>query len=416
MIRGVVKFPGVRKHSLYDQSTANFLGKLQKVFPTRRITNNSTAPNLNKLDVLRLVVEKTKNGKIKTSPEKLIFGKEFTDHMLEADWNVKNGWEPPKISPYHHLLIEPSASVLHYAVECFEGMKAYKDSAGRIRLFRPEKNYERFTNSSSRLALPTMDYEGFFGTLKELIKVDRDWIPSQKGYSLYIRPTMIGTQNTLGVGPSYSAKYFVICSPVGPYYPEGWKPVKLLADDVDVRAWPGGTGSFKLGANYAIGIKPQVEAAKKGYTQILWLFGPNQAVTEVGTMNMFLFWRNKKGEKELITAPLSDGTILPGVTRDSIIELAKQWNDFKVTERTYTIHEVIEALNEGRVFEAFGAGTAAVVSPVKVINFRGKDYEIPLDRSNPSAGIGPVAKRFADTIMQIQYGEINSQWSVVIDK
>jgi len=245
------------------------------------------------------------------------------------------------------------------------------------------------------------------------LKVDKEWIPNEKGFSLYIRPTIIGTQPTLGVAPASSAKFFIITSPVGPYYPGGWKPVKLLASDTYVRAWPGGTGQSKLGANYAIGILPQVEAAKQGYSQILWLFENKQRkfeIKEAGTMNIFIYWKNKKGEKELVT-PRLDGTILPGVTRDSILQLTREYKEFKVSEIDVTMDELIEALNEKRIFEAFGAGTAAVVSPIKAIHFQGIDHAIPID---PSLGIGLLAKRVADHIMAIQYGEISHNWSVIV--
>jgi branched-chain amino acid aminotransferase len=246
--------------------------------------------------------------------------------------------------------------------------------------------------------------------LKSLLKLESKWIPEENGFSLYIRPTLIGTQNSLGVGPSNKALLFVIMSPVGPYYPEGWKPIKLLADDRYVRAWPGGTGNSKLGGNYAPCILPQIEANKKGYTQVLWLFGPERDVTEVGTMNFFLYWTNKQGEKELVTPPL-DGTILPGVTRDSILQLARKWNEFKVSERKITIFDILDGVKENRVIEAFGSGTAAVVSPIKLISYHAVDYSIPIDTE---LGIGKLTKRFADTILGIQYGKIPSEWSVKI--
>jgi len=234
----------------------------------------------------------------------------------------------------------------------------------------------------------------------------------KKGFSLYIRPTLIGTQPTLGVSASNFAKFFIITSPVGPYYPEGWKPVKLYTDNSYVRAWPGGTGASKVGGNYAMGIKPQLDAAQQGYSSILWLFGEKQYVTEVGTMNMFVYWINDEGKKELVTAPL-DGTILAGVTRDSILSLAKQWNEFEVNEKYYTIHDLIKALKENRVIEAFGCGTAAVVSPIKAVHFEGRDYEIPVNK-DPNVKIGDLTKRFYETIISIQYGEIPHEWSVVV--
>jgi len=366
------------------------------------------------IDTSKMVIERTTKPKQKTELSKLLFGKEFTDHMFEVDWQAAKGWGIPRISAFHNLSLEPSCSVFQYASECFEGMKAYKDAQGRIRLFRPDKNIERLNISAQRIVLPSFDQKGFLHCLNELLKVDKDWIPNQKGYSLYLRPTLIGTQPTLGVGPSGSAKLYIIGSPVGPYFPEGWKPVKLLADDKYVRAWPGGTGSCKVGGNYAATIMPQVEAAKKGYTQVLWLFGPEQQITEVGTMNMFVFWINKQGEKELITAPL-DGTILPGVTRDSVLSLAREWKQFKVSEAKFTITDLLEALKEKRVLEAFGAGTAAVVSTVQIINYKGEDHHIPIDAKDPNAGIGPLAKKFADTILGIQYGEISHPWSVLVE-
>jgi len=248
-----------------------------------------------------------------------------------------------------------------------------------------------------------------------LLRVDKDWIPRGVGYSLYIRPTTISTHAMVGVAPALSSKLFVICSPVGPYYPEGWKPVKLLADPTYTRAWPGGTGGSKLGSNYALGILPQAEAAKKGYSQILWVFGDDLQVTEVGTMNIFFFMINKKGKRELVTAPL-DGTILPGVTRDSILALTRHWNEFEVNERKYTLKELMEAAEEGRIIEAFGSGTAAVVSPVKAFAFKDKEYAIPLDKLDPTKMAGKLTQRVADAIVSIQYGQNQfADWSVVVD-
>jgi len=215
------------------------------------------------------------------------------------------------------------------------------------------------------------------------------------------------------VQPALSAKLYVICSPVGPYYAEGFNPVKLLADPKVARAWPGGTGNAKVGGNYAMGIRPAYEAAARGYSQLLWLFGEDHWVTEVGTMNQFFFWHTKEGKRELITAPL-DGTILPGVTRDSILQLTRSWGEFDVVERPYSLKEVIAAVEEGRMIEAFGAGTAAIVSPVKGFHFDGKEFDIPLDKNDPSAKAGALTKRISDTIMGIQYGKIPHEWSVVV--
>jgi len=333
--------------------------------------------------------------------------------MFEVDWDKTSGWQTPKIVPYQPLRLDPSSNIFQYSSQCFEGLKAYKDEKGKIRLFRPEKNFDRLMKSAERVALPTFKYADFMSSLKELLQLDREWVPSGRGYSLYIRPTIIGTQNSLGVAPSGTAKFFIIQSPVGPYYPEGWKAVKLLADDRYVRAWPGGTGSYKLGVNYAPGILPQIEAAKKGYSQILWLF--NDCVTEAGTMNMFVFWKNEKGERELVTPPI-DEIILPGVTRDSVVQLTKSWGEFKVSERKITMSEIVKAIDEGRMIEAFGAGTAAVVSPIKAISYKGKELSIPLNKEDSSASIGPLAKRIADSILDIQYGTVPSDWSLIIDE
>ncbi|KAI8900505.1 aminotransferase [Globomyces pollinis-pini] len=356
---------------------------------------------------------------------KLVFGQTFSDHMLTVNWSANEGWAKPVISPYANFSLDPACTVFHYGVECFEGMKAYKDKNGKIRLFRPDMNMNRFYKSCQRLMLPSFNRDELLKCIEEFVKIDSRWIPSERGYSLYLRPTAIATQASLGVGASSKAMIFVIASPVGPYYKTGFSAVSLYASTKYVRAWPGGTGDSKLGANYASGIRPQLEVAKDGHQQILWLFGDKFNVTEgilsvicvnsiVGTMNFFMLWKNENGEKELRTPPL-DGTILPGVTRDSILSLTKEWNEFKVVEKPITVDEITQAVKENRVIEMFGAGTAAIVSPIKNIHFQGVDYKIPLDPSQPDSQAGPLTKRLADTIMGIQYGEIPHKWSVVIN-
>ncbi|KAJ3413748.1 branched-chain-amino-acid aminotransferase [Chytridiales sp. JEL 0842] len=344
----------------------------------------------------------------------LVFGQTFSDHMLTLEWQANKGWAAPKIHPYGKIALDPSATVLHYGIECFEGMKAYKDKNGKIRMFRPDMNMQRFLKSCKRLALPAFNPDELLESIKELLRVDERWIPSERGYSLYIRPTAIATQESLGVGPSSKAMIFVITCPVGPYYKTGFAAVSLSATSHYIRAWPGGTGDAKVGGNYAPGIRPQIEVAKQGYQQNLWLFGPNDNLTEVGTMNLFVFWKNAQGEKELVTPPL-DGTILPGVTRASILDLARSWGEFKVTEKPITMAELTQSIAENRLIEMFGSGTAAIVSPIKRIGYKGQDYHIPLDPANKEAQAGPLTKRFADTIMGIQYGEIPHKWSVVIN-
>jgi branched-chain amino acid aminotransferase len=272
----------------------------------------------------------------------------------------------------------------------------------------------RFNKSSSRIALPTFEPKVLIDLIAKFVALESRFIPSARGYSLYLRPTMIGTQRTLGINPPGSALLFVIASPVGPYYPTGFKAVSLEATDYAVRAWPGGVGDKKLGANYAPCVVPQLEAAKRGFQQNLWLFGDEEFVTEVGTMNMFVAWKNKEtGHKELLTAPL-DGTILEGVTRDSILSLAREKlipEGWTISERKFTMPELYEAANEGRLIEAFGAGTAAVVSPVRRISWKGKSVECGL-KANEEAG--EIATRMKNWIEGRQYGDEDHEWSYII--
>ncbi|KLU86600.1 branched-chain-amino-acid aminotransferase, partial [Magnaporthiopsis poae ATCC 64411] len=256
------------------------------------------------IDVSQLKITKTSTPGALSKPETLVFGRKFTDHMIMVEWEATQGWMAPQIVPYQNLSLDPATCVFHYAFECFEGMKAYKDKAGNVRLFRPDKNMERFNKSAARIALPTFGGSALTELIARLAKLDARFIPDQRGYSLYLRPTMIGTQKTLGVGPPGSALLYVIASPVGPYYPTGFKAISLEATDYAVRAWPGGVGDKKLGANYAPCIVPQREAMSRGFQQNLWLFGEEEYVTEVGTMNMFVALRDKEtGQPELVTAP-----------------------------------------------------------------------------------------------------------------
>ncbi|PLB34005.1 branched-chain amino acid aminotransferase, cytosolic [Aspergillus candidus] len=366
------------------------------------------------LDPSKLEITKTSTPKEITASENLIFGKTFTDHMLSIEWTASDGWHTPRIVPYQNLSLDPSACVLHYAFECFEGMKAYKDNNGQIRLFRPDKNMSRLNKSSARIALPTVDGEALTKLIGDFVKQDSRFIPSTRGYSLYLRPTMIGTQSTLGVGPPGSALLFVIASPVGPYYPTGFKAISLEATDYAVRAWPGGVGDKKLGANYAPCVLPQLNAASRGFQQNLWLFGEEEYVTEVGTMNLFIALKDKEtGKKELVTAPL-DGTILEGVTRDSVLELARERlipKGWTVSERKIKMADVAEAAEEGRLLEVFGSGTAAIVSPVRNISYRGKLVNCGLKDEEEA---GEIALQMKNWIEGIQYGDENHPWSVVL--
>ena len=330
--------------------------------------------------------------------------------MLSIEWTASQGWLAPRITPYQNLSLDPATCVFHYAFECFEGMKAYKTSDGAVRLFRPDKNMARLNKSAARIALPTVNGEAFINLIAKFVRLDERFIPEARGYSLYLRPTMIGTQRTLGVGPPGSALLYVIASPVGPYYPTGFKAVSLEATDYAVRAWPGGVGDKKLGANYAPCIVPQLQAAKRGFHQNLWLFGEEEYVTEVGTMNLFVAMKNKEtGQPELLTAPL-DGTILEGVTRDSVLGLARErlipkgWN---VHERYIRMAEIAEAARDGRILEVFGAGTAAVVSPVRAICWKGDLVDCGLKKGEEA---GELTLQMKSWIEGIQYGDENHKW------
>jgi len=345
------------------------------------------------------------------SKEELEFGTTFSDHMLKIEWEGGK-WSAPKIVPYGDLVLSPASSCLHYGLSCFEGMKAYKSIQNEeLMLFRPELNMERLSGSMDRLQIPGFDFDRkeLLKCIAELVRTDKDWIPSGEGYSLYIRPTVIATHKYLGVAAPTSVLLFVICSPVGPYYKTGFAPVRLTTDTPYVRAWPGGTGNSKVSGNYAPTMKAQAEAVRSGYGQVLWLFGENDQITEVGAMNIFFFLVNKDtGRKELVTPPLSRGDILPGVTRRSILELARKWDEFDVTERFPTMLEIKQAADDGRLLEAFGAGTAAVVAPVSCIQYKGVDIAIP--------ATGELTKRIWNSITSIQYGKVEGPegWAIKI--
>lgn len=364
------------------------------------------------LDASKLEITKTSTPKTKLPNDQLVFGKSFTDHMLEVEWTAEDGWGTPTISAYHPLCLDPSAIVFHYAFELFEGLKAYKDKDGNARLFRVDKNMDRMNKSAERIDLPNFDIPQMTSLLQKFVDLEKDFIPEGNGYSLYLRPTMIGTTPSLGVGSPDRALVYVIASPVGPYYKTGFKPVSLEATEDAVRAWPGGSGNRKLGANYAPCIKPQREAAARGHQQNLWLFGEEGYVTEAGTMNAFFVFKNDAGKKELVTAPL-DGTILEGVTRDSILELCKARldpNEWTVSEREYTIYEVKEAAKAGNLVEAFGSGTAAVVSPIGNIEFRGENITVPVI----DGAAGELTATMLKWLLEIQYGEKEfKNWSTI---
>ncbi|OAX33734.1 branched-chain amino acid aminotransferase II [Rhizopogon vinicolor AM-OR11-026] len=370
----------------------------------------------------RLTITKTTSPKELPPSKSLLFGRTFSDHMLRIPWTEATGWGAPSIAPFSDINLSPGATVLHYAQSLFEGMKAYRHEDGTVTMFRPDMNMKRMNSSAQRLALPTFNGDALIECMKELISLDRNWIPKEPGHSLYIRPTLIGTNGTLGVAPPNEALLFVITSPAGPYYPQGFKPVPLHGTTEYIRAAPGGTGAYKLSANYAPGVVAQKSAAKQGYAQNLWLHGPEHWLTEVGTMNLFVVIKDRDGVTELITPPL-DGMILPGVTRDSVLTLARNHasgakrlqglpDAIKISERPINMAEIILSSKEGRLVELFGTGTAAVVTPVERIGYNGGDVMIPTGED----GMGPVSKPLWTELVGIQTGAIKSDWNYVVAK
>ncbi|MXQ92970.1 hypothetical protein E5288_WYG017674 [Bos mutus] len=331
-----------------------------------------------------LQLEMTQEPHKKPDPSQpLLFGKTFTDHMLMVEWNQEKGWGQPRIQPFQNLTLHPACSALHYSLQLFEGMKAFKGGDQRVRLFRPWLNMERMLRSALRLCLPSFDKIELLECIRRLVEVDQDWVPGSTGTSLYVRPVLIGNEPSLGVGHPTRALLFVILSPVGAYFPgDALKPVSLLADPSFIRAWVGGVGNYKLGGNYGPTVLVQQEAQKKGCEQVLWLYGPDHELTEVGTMNIFVFWTYEDGVLELVTPPL-DGIILPGIVRQSLLDLARTWGEFRVVERKITMKEFLRALKDGRVREVFGSGTACQVCPVHQILYQGKHFHIPTMENGP---------------------------------
>ena len=345
---------------------------------------------------MEIKVIKANQERLKPKPvdeSSLGFGDITTDHMFSIDYRSENGWENPRVEPYGDLHIDPAAMSIHYGQEIFEGLKAYKGKDNGIYLFRSRDNFERLNRSAKRLCMPEVDIDLVMEGMKKLILLDRDWIPQSEGTSLYIRPTMLATEPHLGVRPAKSYLFFIIIGPVGAYYKEGLNPVKIYVEDFFVRAAIGGTGEAKTAGNYAASLLAAEEAKKKGFTQVLWLDAAERKyVEEVGTMNIFFLI-----DDELLTAPLN-GSILPGVTRDSVIRIVKDWG-LKITERSLVIDEVIDAANNGRLKEAFGTGTAAVISPVGQITYKGEDHIVA------GGKMGELSRRLYDEIVAIQYGK-----------
>ncbi|KAB5541923.1 hypothetical protein PHYPO_G00085560 [Pangasianodon hypophthalmus] len=355
-----------------------------------------------------IVVQLCENRKPKPESENLPFGTVFTDHMLLIEWSREGGWEKPRIQPFGNLSLHPACAALHYGVQLFEGMKAYRGQDDRVRLFRPMLNMKRMLKSAHRACLPSFDAAELLECIRKLVEVDQDWVPHSESASLYIRPAFLGTESKLGVMVSSHALLFVVLSPVGFYFSTGNNSVSLWADSKYIRAWKGGTGDCKMGGNYGASIVAQCEAMKFGCQQVLWLYGDDHQITEVGTMNLFLYWINEEGEEELATPPL-DGIILPGITRQSILELARKWGEFKVSERYLTMAELRLAVEQKRVREMFGSGTACVVSRVGRVLYQGENLQIPCgDESNS------LVSRLLKELTDIQYGRTESDWTFLV--
>jgi branched-chain amino acid aminotransferase len=345
---------------------------------------------------MEIKIVRAKPDQMKAKPQdesKLGFGKIFTDHIFTMKYHSDRGWYDPMIEPYRPLSLDPTAMCLHYGQEIFEGLKAYRGKNNELFLFRPGRNIERMNNSADRLCMPRIDPDLFMEALKKLVFIDKDWVPRSRGASLYIRPTMIATEAALGVHSANAYIFFIVIGPVGPYYPQGFSPTSLYVDEEFVRAVRGGIGYIKAAGNYAASLLASKLAAEKGFTQVLWLDAiERKYIEEVGTSNIFFLIGN-----ELITPPLT-GSILPGVTRDSVIQMARRWN-IAVSERPISIDEIMDASAKGTLKEAFASGTAAIVSPIGEIFYKGRPTAI-------SGGkIGALTEKLYNEILQIQYGE-----------
>jgi branched-chain amino acid aminotransferase len=341
---------------------------------------------------MQVTTQKAVQFKSKPDQKKLGFGIHFSDHMFNMDFHPDKGWHSPRIEPYAPIVMDPATMVLHYGQGIFEGLKAYRTAAGKIQLFRPRENFKRLNYSARKLCIPQIDEAFALKALKELITLEKDWVPGQPGTSLYIRPTIIATDPFLGVRASHTYRFFIIVCPVGAYYPEGFNPVKIMVTRDHVRAVRGGLGDTKTLGNYAASLLAGEEAHRAGFTQVLWLDGVEQKyIEEVGAMNIFFVIDNE------VVTPMLSGSILPGVTRASVIQLARHWG-LKVNERRISIDEVIAAHKNGKLNEVFGSGTAAVISPVGLLKY--EDNLLTIGQGK----VGPLAHKFFDGIMDIQYG------------
>ena len=350
-------------------------------------------------------VEKTAPDRLKAKPDEnaLGFGRHMADHMFVMLYDESKGWHDAVIKPYANFSLDPAAMVLHYGQAIFEGLKAYRGSDDRIYLFRPTDNLKRMNVSAARMCMPEIPVDLVYSAMKKLVALDKDWIPRADGATLYIRPTMVASEAGLGVRPAKQYIFFIINCPVGAYYPEGFNPVKIFVTDKYVRAVAGGVGNVKTAGNYAASIMAAVEAQKQGYTQVLWLDAiERRFIEEVGTMNIFF-----RINDELITPPLT-GSILPGITRDSVLRLTKDWG-VKVSEKRITIDEVLAAQENGSLQEIFGTGTAAVISPVGELNYKGRICTINHGET------GLLAQKLFHELQAIQNGHKKDPYGWVVE-
>ena len=341
---------------------------------------------------MEIKITKTTAPKEKPKATELGFGKYFTDHMFLMDYDGEK-WEDARIVPFGNLSLHPASTVFHYGAEVFEGMKAYRTPEGRIQLFRPEENARRLNSSAERICLPQVPEEAFLQAVDTLVALDADWVPSEPGTSLYIRPFLFGNDPFLGVHTVQKAVFMVICSPVGNYYKEGLAPVSIMIEEEDVRAVRGGTGYAKCGGNYAASNRAGHKAELKGYSQVLWLDGVERKyIEEVGAMNVMF----QIGDT--IVTPKLTGSVLPGITRKSCVELLTK-KGYKVEERLLSVDELKEAMRQGTLKEAWGTGTAAVVSPIGELSYDGEKYTVA------GGKIGPLTQWLYDTLTGIQWGK-----------
>lgn len=341
--------------------------------------------------------------KRRSCPESYSFGETFSDHMFTQDYSADKGWHNALISPYHALSLDPSAAVFHYSQEIFEGLKAYRKADGSINLFRPQENVKRFNRSAKRMVMPEVNEEDHLQAIKTLVELDQNWVPSQHGSSLYIRPTMIATSAKLGLGASANYCHYIIAGPAGSYFKGGLTPISVHVADKYRRAVKGGVGEAKTGGNYAASLYASEEVVKQGYSQVLWLDAvEGKYIEEVGAMNICFVYEGKR-----IVTPELSGSILPGITRDSILTLAPTLG-YEISEQRLNIDEILADIDSGKITEVFGCGTAAVISPVGNLGFKGKDHIINNNKT------GEVSSKLYDELTGIQYGTREDKFGWIV--